>query len=177
MRGVGNLRTLDGDDSGPLSRRFAAAGRLHLGSFTRRAFRCGRRRVHAHIGDLGRRTAENEGLNATLGFVFMPAGAVLIDSGATHRSARTIDEAVRRVSAVAVRWSSRAEARIIDGRARRKSPRPTGGHAPPGTFPRQAEPRLAPEPARLQFRRLQMLHVGRRQTGESACARRSGSAR
>lgn len=60
--------------------------------------------IYAHIGDLGGRTAENEGLNANLGLVVTPAGAVLIDSGATYRSARTIDEAVRRVSAVPVRW-------------------------------------------------------------------------
>lgn len=60
--------------------------------------------VNAHIGDLGGRTAENEGRHANLGLVVTPAGAVLIDSGATYRSARAIDEAARRVSAVPIRW-------------------------------------------------------------------------
>jgi len=34
--------------------------------------------VYAHIGDLGARTAANEGLNANIGLVLTPAGAVLI---------------------------------------------------------------------------------------------------
>ncbi|HUG21756.1 hypothetical protein [Piscinibacter sp.] len=46
--------------------------------------------VYAHIGDIGARTVSNEGLNANLGLVVSPAGAVLIDSGATFRSARDI---------------------------------------------------------------------------------------
>lgn len=60
--------------------------------------------VYAHIGDLGPRTAANEGLNANLGLVVTPAGAVLIDSGATFESARQIHEAVRRVTPQPVRW-------------------------------------------------------------------------
>jgi hypothetical protein len=43
--------------------------------------------VYAHIGEKGGRTYDNEGLNANLGRVVTPAGAVLIDSGATYRSA------------------------------------------------------------------------------------------
>ena len=42
--------------------------------------------VYAHIGDTGARTADNEGLNANIGLVVTPAGAVLIDSGATFQS-------------------------------------------------------------------------------------------
>ncbi len=60
--------------------------------------------VYAHIGDTGARTPANEGLNANLGLVLTPAGAVLIDSGATWRSAQQIHAAVRRVTAQPLRW-------------------------------------------------------------------------
>jgi glyoxylase-like metal-dependent hydrolase (beta-lactamase superfamily II) len=60
--------------------------------------------VYAHIGDLGPRTVANEGLNANIGLVVTPAGAVLIDSGATFQSARQIHEAVRRVTTQPLRW-------------------------------------------------------------------------
>lgn len=60
--------------------------------------------VYAHIGDKGPRTAANEGLNANLGLVVTPAGAVLIDSGATFQSARQIHEAVKRVTTQPLRW-------------------------------------------------------------------------
>lgn len=60
--------------------------------------------VYAHVGDIGARTVANEGLNANLGLVVTPAGAVLIDSGATSRSARDIHAAIRRVTGQPVRW-------------------------------------------------------------------------
>jgi glyoxylase-like metal-dependent hydrolase (beta-lactamase superfamily II) len=60
--------------------------------------------VYAHIGDKGARTAENEGLNANLGLVVTPAGAVLIDSGATFQSARQIHDAVKKVTSQPVKW-------------------------------------------------------------------------
>jgi len=60
--------------------------------------------VYAHIGETGARTADNEGLNANLGLVVTPAGAVLIDSGATFQSARQIHEAVKKVTAQPVKW-------------------------------------------------------------------------
>lgn len=60
--------------------------------------------VYAHIGDIGGRTAENEGLNANIGLVVTPAGAVLIDSGASYASARAIHEAVKRITPQPVRW-------------------------------------------------------------------------
>jgi glyoxylase-like metal-dependent hydrolase (beta-lactamase superfamily II) len=60
--------------------------------------------VYAHVGDTGARTADNEGLNANIGLVVTPAGAVLIDSGATAQSARQIREAAARVSAQPIRW-------------------------------------------------------------------------
>lgn len=60
--------------------------------------------VYAFIGEKGARTAENEGLNANLGLVVTPAGAVLIDGGATFQSARQIHEAVKKVTAQPVKW-------------------------------------------------------------------------
>jgi len=60
--------------------------------------------VYAHIGDKGARTAENEGLNANIGLVVTPAGAVLIDSGATFHSARQIHDAVKTVTPQPVKW-------------------------------------------------------------------------
>ena len=60
--------------------------------------------VYAYIGDTGARSYDNEGLNANIGLVLTPAGAVLIDSGASFQSARKIDEAARRVSAQPIRW-------------------------------------------------------------------------
>jgi glyoxylase-like metal-dependent hydrolase (beta-lactamase superfamily II) len=60
--------------------------------------------VYAYIGDWGPRSVENEGLNANIGLVVTPAGAVLIDSGATFQSARKIDEAIKQVTEQPVRW-------------------------------------------------------------------------
>lgn len=60
--------------------------------------------VYAFVGELGPRSTTNEGLNANLGLVVTPAGAVLIDSGATYNGARQIHEAVRRVTTQPVRW-------------------------------------------------------------------------
>ena len=60
--------------------------------------------VYAHVGDRGPRTAENEGLNANIGLVVTPGGAVLIDSGATLQSARQIAEAAAKVTPQPIRW-------------------------------------------------------------------------
>lgn len=60
--------------------------------------------VYAHVGDKGARSAENEGLNANIGLVVTPAGAVLIDSGATFQSARQIHAAVQAVTSQPVKW-------------------------------------------------------------------------
>jgi signal transduction histidine kinase len=59
---------------------------------------------YAHVGDIGGRSVANEGLNANIGLVVTPAGAVLIDSGATWRSARDIQAAARRVTPQPIRW-------------------------------------------------------------------------
>jgi hypothetical protein len=53
--------------------------------------------VYAYIGDKGPRSVDNEGLNANVGLVVTPAGAVLIDSGATFQSAGKIEAAIRNV--------------------------------------------------------------------------------
>lgn len=60
--------------------------------------------VFAHVGDLEGRTYENEGLNANIGLVVTPAGAVLIDSGASFQSARQIAAAARAVTTQPIRW-------------------------------------------------------------------------
>jgi glyoxylase-like metal-dependent hydrolase (beta-lactamase superfamily II) len=60
--------------------------------------------VYAFIGETGPRTESNEGLNANLGLVLTPGGAVLIDSGATFQGARQVHEAIRRVTPLPVRW-------------------------------------------------------------------------
>jgi glyoxylase-like metal-dependent hydrolase (beta-lactamase superfamily II) len=60
--------------------------------------------VYAHIGDTGARTVVNEGLNANIGLVLTPAGAVLIDSGATFSSAADIAQAVRKLTPQPIRW-------------------------------------------------------------------------
>jgi glyoxylase-like metal-dependent hydrolase (beta-lactamase superfamily II) len=60
--------------------------------------------VYAYVGELGQRTTTNEGLNANIGLVVTPFGALLIDSGATFNGARQIHEAVRRVTSQPVRW-------------------------------------------------------------------------
>jgi glyoxylase-like metal-dependent hydrolase (beta-lactamase superfamily II) len=60
--------------------------------------------VYAHIGDTGARTVANQGLNANIGLVLTPGGAVLIDSGATAGSAQRIQDAVRRVTPLPVKW-------------------------------------------------------------------------
>ncbi len=60
--------------------------------------------VFGHIGDTGARSVDNEGLNANIGLVVTPGGAVLIDSGATFRSARQIFEAVNKVTSQPLKW-------------------------------------------------------------------------
>ncbi|WP_185975029.1 MBL fold metallo-hydrolase [Tepidimonas thermarum] len=60
--------------------------------------------VYAYIGDLEGRTYDNEGLNANLGLVVTPAGAVLIDSGPTYEVAKKIEAAARAVTPQPIRW-------------------------------------------------------------------------
>ena len=60
--------------------------------------------VYAYIGDTDGRTYDNEGLNANIGLLVTPAGAVLIDSGATFQTAQKIHEAAKRVMTQPIKW-------------------------------------------------------------------------
>lgn len=60
--------------------------------------------VYAYVGDTEGRTYENEALNANLGLVVTPAGALLIDSGASFQGARQIAEAVKKVTPQPIKW-------------------------------------------------------------------------
>ena len=60
--------------------------------------------VYAFIGETDGRTYGNEGLNANIGLVVTPAGAVLIDSGASLQGARHIADAARKVTSQTIRW-------------------------------------------------------------------------
>lgn len=54
--------------------------------------------VYAIVGELGNRTPENHGNNATFGFVVTSEGVVLIDSGGTRRGAEAIAAVIRTVT-------------------------------------------------------------------------------
>lgn len=60
--------------------------------------------VFAFIGEKGGRTHANEGLNANIGLVVTPAGALLIDSGASFKGAQQIHAAVQQVTDQPVKW-------------------------------------------------------------------------
>jgi len=60
--------------------------------------------VYAYIGDLEGRSYDNEGLNANIGLVVTPDGAVLIDSGATYQVAAKIEAAAKKVTPQPIRW-------------------------------------------------------------------------
>ncbi|MDP3522541.1 MAG: MBL fold metallo-hydrolase [Hydrogenophaga sp.] len=60
--------------------------------------------VYAYVGDTEGRTYENEALNANLGLVVTPAGALLIDSGASLQGAKQIAEAVKQVTPLPIKW-------------------------------------------------------------------------
>ncbi|MBU4184062.1 MAG: Zn-dependent hydrolase [Burkholderiales bacterium RIFCSPHIGHO2_02_FULL_66_10] len=60
--------------------------------------------VYAYVGDTEGRTFENEAINANLGLVVTPAGALLIDSGASFQGAKQIAEAVKKVTPQPIQW-------------------------------------------------------------------------
>ncbi len=60
--------------------------------------------VFAYVGDLEGRTYENEAINANLGLVVTPAGALLIDSGASLHGAEQIAEAAKKVTTQPIKW-------------------------------------------------------------------------
>lgn len=54
--------------------------------------------VYEIVGELGNRTKDNLGNNATFGFVVTTAGVVLIDSGGTYQGAQNFDMLIKRVT-------------------------------------------------------------------------------
>ena len=54
--------------------------------------------VYAVVGELGQRSADNLGNNATFGFVVTSEGVVLIDSGGTYAGAKAIDAVIKSVT-------------------------------------------------------------------------------
>ncbi len=54
--------------------------------------------IYAIVGELGNRTEENLGNNATFGFVVTAEGVVLIDSGGTYLGAQEIDRMIKSVT-------------------------------------------------------------------------------
>jgi glyoxylase-like metal-dependent hydrolase (beta-lactamase superfamily II) len=60
--------------------------------------------VFAIVGPLGQRSTDNDGLNATFGFIVTPSGVILIDSGASRRGAEKLAQAISTVTDQPVRW-------------------------------------------------------------------------
>ncbi len=60
--------------------------------------------IYAFVGELGGRSAANEGMNATTGFIVTGAGVVVIDSGATYQVARKIHAAIKHVTREPVKF-------------------------------------------------------------------------
>lgn len=59
--------------------------------------------VYAIVGPLGQRSQANAGLNANYGFVVTASGVILIDSGASARSAALLEKAVKEVTPKPIR--------------------------------------------------------------------------
>lgn len=60
--------------------------------------------VWAIVGPLGQRSPDNDGLNASFGFVVTKQGVILIDSGASRLGAEKLAAAIRTVTDRPVRW-------------------------------------------------------------------------
>jgi glyoxylase-like metal-dependent hydrolase (beta-lactamase superfamily II) len=60
--------------------------------------------IYAFVGELGLRTYENEGMNATAGFIVTPEGVVVVDSGSSWRVAQQMHAAIRKVTAAPVKY-------------------------------------------------------------------------
>jgi len=61
-------------------------------------------RVYALVGDITGRSADNYGINATLGLLVTEGGAVLIDSGSAYKAGPIIAAAVASVTDQPIRW-------------------------------------------------------------------------
>ena len=55
-------------------------------------------KVYAIVGEIDQRSAENQGLNNTCGFIITDEGVVLVSSGATAGSAKMLEAAVKTVT-------------------------------------------------------------------------------
>ena len=60
--------------------------------------------VYAVVGDLTGQSYENDGLNNNLGFVVGDAGVLVINSGPSMRVARALHAAIRKITALPVKW-------------------------------------------------------------------------
>jgi glyoxylase-like metal-dependent hydrolase (beta-lactamase superfamily II) len=60
--------------------------------------------VYAIVGPFGLRGPDNDGLNATFGFIVTPDGVILVDSGASRLGAKKLARAIRAVTDLPVRW-------------------------------------------------------------------------
>lgn len=84
--------------------RTAFAGTLALIAFTTQAYAGGLHvkqitdNVYAIVGEMGQRSPENLGNNATFGLVVTDAGAVLVDPGGTYKGAEQLAAAVKTVT-------------------------------------------------------------------------------
>ncbi len=54
--------------------------------------------VYALVGEIGQRSPENLGNNATFGVILTRDGVVLVDPGGSHRGAQQIEQAIRRLT-------------------------------------------------------------------------------
>ena len=59
--------------------------------------------IYAIVGELGNRSAENLGNNATFGLIVTPEGSVLVDPGGSYRGAEAIHSAIKSVTAQPVK--------------------------------------------------------------------------
>lgn len=60
--------------------------------------------VYAIVGPLGQRSEANAGLNANYGFVITAKGVILVDSGASARSAAMLEKAIRQITTKPILW-------------------------------------------------------------------------
>lgn len=60
--------------------------------------------IYAFVGELGLRTYENEGMNATTGFIVTPEGVVVVDSGSSWRVAQQMHTAIKTVTRAPIKY-------------------------------------------------------------------------
>lgn len=81
--------------------------------------------VYAIVGPLGQRSVENDGLNATFGFIVTPAGVILVDSGASKLGAASSSRAISSMpteSSGCCRGRALPKGTRLSARSRRSSP-------------------------------------------------------